>query len=87
MYASVCLFVFAVFNFCLVLPNKLYKYIYTRANVRASANFSETLAKEFRPSARESANFAVAFICFVETSRAKSCTAYLDYPLSLAPFR
>jgi len=41
-----------------MLPNKLQTRGYLARNVRANANFSGIVAKEFRPSARESVNFA-----------------------------
>lgn len=46
-----------VFNFGLALPNKLQARGYSARNVRANANFSGIVAKEFRLSARESVNF------------------------------
>lgn len=89
MYASVCLFAFAVFNFVSCCLINFTKHIYTATgNVRASANFSGTVAKEFQLSARESANFAVALISVSSRLRGRNfAQPYLGYPLSLASFR
>lgn len=70
-----------------MLPNKLQARGYSVRNVRANANFSGIVAKEFRPSARESVNFATVLTSALPRFRERNFarpSPHLGYPLSFA---
>lgn len=76
-----------IFNFvsCYLIN---FEYVGTRVrNVRANANFSGNIVKEFRPSARESVNFATVLTSVLPRFRERNFarpSSHLGYPLSFA---
>lgn len=76
-----------IFNFvsCYLIN---FKYMeYSVRNVRANANFSGIVAKEFRPNACESVNFATVLTSVLPRFRERNFarpSLHLGYPLSFA---